>query len=62
VNAASLALMLVVTGYLAFDGVRDWITAALAAASLLALLKWKVNSSWLVLIGAAMGLLLVHSP
>jgi chromate transporter len=57
VNLASLALMAVVTAQLARAAVVDVPTALLAASSAL-LLARRVNSSWLVLGGAAVGLLL----
>ncbi|MCM2255308.1 MAG: chromate efflux transporter [Vicinamibacteria bacterium] len=57
VNAASLALMAVVTAQLARDAVFDLPTAVVAALSALLLLRYRVNSTWLVLAGAAFGLL-----
>ena len=60
VNVASLALMAVVTWQLASSAVRDLPTAALAAASAVLLLRYRVNSSWLVLGGAATGIA-IHS-
>jgi chromate transporter len=60
VNVASLALMAVVTWQLGASAVRDLPTAALAAANALLLLRYRVNSSWLVLGGAATGIA-IHS-
>ena len=57
VNAASVALMLVVTVRLAPASVVDGPTLGLAVASALLLLR-RVNSTWLVLGGAAAGSLL----
>jgi chromate transporter len=57
VNVASLALMAVVTWQLGRVAVRDWITIALVAASSLLLLRYRVNSVWLVLGGAITGTL-----
>ena len=57
VNAASLALMAVVTVQLGVAAIVDGLTLMLAAASLLLLLRWRVNSAWLVLGGAVVGLL-----
>jgi len=58
VNVASLALMAVVTAQLGRAAVVDVPTALLAcAAAAVALLRFKVNSTWLVLAGAAMGVL-----
>jgi len=56
VNVASLALMVVVTAQLARAAIVDLPTAALALAAAVALLRFKVNSTWLVLGGAAVGL------
>ena len=55
VNAASLALMAVVSWQLARAAVVDWFTAAIGGAALLALLRYRVNSAWLVGAGAAAG-------
>jgi chromate transporter len=56
VNVASLALMAVVTWQLARTAVVDLLTATLALASAGLLLGGKVNSAWLVLAGAVVGL------
>jgi chromate transporter len=55
VNVASLALMAVVTAQLARAAIVDVPTAVLALASAVALLRFKLNSTWLVLAGAAVG-------
>jgi chromate transporter len=55
VNAASLALMGVVTMQLATSALVDGVTLALGAASAVCLLGLRVHSSWLVLGGAAVG-------
>jgi chromate transporter len=57
VNAASLALMAVVTFRLGADALRSPASLALAAAALI-LLRLRVSSAWLVLGGAAAGGLL----
>ncbi len=57
VNAASLALMFVVTIQLGRAAFIDWLTVALAAASAILLFRWRVNSAWLVLGGAAAGVI-----
>ncbi len=57
VNAASLALMAVVTAQLARDAVIDLPTLVVAAFSALLLLRWRVDATWLVLGGALFGLL-----
>jgi chromate transporter len=58
VNAASLALMAVVTAQLAATGVVDGWTLALAVISAVCLLAFRVNASWLMLGGAIVGLTL----
>jgi chromate transporter len=56
VNVASLALMAAVTWQLGRASLVDTATALLAVASLIALLRFRVNSAWLVLVGATVGL------
>ena len=56
VNVGSLALMVVVTWQLGRASLVDVVTLALAVGSLIALLRFRVNSAWLVLIGAVVGL------
>jgi chromate transporter len=55
VNVASLALMAVVTWQLGRAALVDPITVTLAAISLVLLLRFRVNSAWLVLGGALVG-------
>ncbi|WP_437276404.1 chromate efflux transporter [Sorangium sp. So ce375] len=55
VNVASLALMLVVTLQLGRASLIDLPTVLLAAASALLLFRFKVNSTWLVAFGGALG-------
>jgi len=55
VNVASLALMAVVTCQLARAALCDWLTLTLAVASAVLIIWWRVNSTWLVLAGAAVG-------
>jgi chromate transporter len=57
VNAASLALMAVVSWQLARAALVDLPTLAMALTSAAALMVRRVNSGWLVLAGAALGLL-----
>jgi chromate transporter len=57
INVASLALMAVVTAQLARSTLVDPITIVLATVSALLVFRWRVNSAWLVLGGAAVGLL-----
>lgn len=57
VNVASLALMIYVTFELGRSALVDWLTVLLASASAVLLIRFKVNSAWLVLGGAIIGLL-----
>jgi chromate transporter len=56
-NAASVALMALVTWQLGRAAIVDWVTAGLAAASAVLVLSTRVNSAWLVAGGAAAGAL-----
>jgi chromate transporter len=56
-NAASLALMAVVTWQLGRAALVDWLTVVLAVAAALLLFRFRLNSAWLVLGGGAAGLL-----
>lgn len=58
VNAAAVALMASVAIPLGRAALLDLWTWALAALSLLLLLRFKVNATWLILAGAVLGLLL----
>jgi len=58
VNAAALALMAAVTWQLGFASLVDLPTMLLAVLALILLIRFRVNSAWLVLGGAAAGLLL----
>ncbi|HEV8676139.1 MAG TPA: chromate efflux transporter [Methylomirabilota bacterium] len=55
-NAASVALMAMVTWQLGRAAIVDWLAAALAVAAALLLFAWRVNSVWLIVGGAAAGL------
>ena len=55
VNVASLALMAVVTWHLGRSALLDPITLALCAGSLVALVLFRVNSTWLIAAGAVTG-------
>jgi chromate transporter len=55
VNVASLALMALVTVQLARVALVDVWTLALAAFAALLLVRYRFNSAWLVLLGAAVG-------
>ena len=58
VNVASLALMAVVTFRLGAAALVDWWTVLLAGVSAVLLLRYRVNSAWLVLGGAVAGTIL----
>ena len=58
VNVASLALMAVVTWNLGRSAIVDPITTVIAIISTLLLIKFRMNSAWLVLSGAIAGILL----
>jgi chromate transporter len=57
VNATSLALMAAVTWQLGRSAIVDPVTLLIAVAAAVALLRYKLNSAWLVLGGALAGLL-----
>lgn len=57
VNAASLALMAAVTWQLGRASITDIRTAILAAGSLIVLLRFRLNSLWLLLAGAVLGVM-----
>jgi len=61
VIVASLALMIVVTAQLARAALVSPLTIALALASTLLLLRYRVNSAWLVLAAAVVGLMASRS-
>ena len=56
-NVASLALMVVVTCYLAPAALVDWLTVLLSLVSLFLLVLWRLNSIWLIVLGALVGFL-----
>jgi chromate transporter len=60
INVASLALMAVVTVQIGQVALVDVPTVGLALASALLLVRWRINSTWLVLGGALVGWL-VHT-
>jgi chromate transporter len=57
VNVGSLALMAAVTWQLGRASLTDTVTCVVAMASLAALMHFRINSAWLVLLAAAAGLL-----
>ena len=60
VNAASLALMAVVMVQLARAAFIDYVTIGVGLAAAVLLLRYKMNSTWLILGGMAVGML-VHT-
>jgi chromate transporter len=58
VNACAVALMAGATYRLAVDAMRGWASWAIAIAALAVLLRWKINSAWVVLGGGLVGLAL----
>jgi len=56
VNVAALGLILAVTWQLAQTAIVDWLSAAMAVMALGILLRFRVNSAWLVAGGALAGL------
>ena len=55
VNVAAIGLMLAVTWQLGRSAVVDWPSAGLALAATALLLRWRINSAWLIAGGAAIG-------
>jgi chromate transporter len=60
VNVGSMALMAAVTWQLGRASLFDAVTIPLAVVSLITLLRFRLNSAWLVLVGAAIGLSVLH--
>jgi chromate transporter len=56
VNVAALALMAGVTWQLAQKAIVDPLTAVLAALGAVLLLRFRLNSVWLILLGGLVGL------
>lgn len=64
VNGASLALMAEAAGQLGVVAMRDWATLGIGVAAFVILVRYRVNSAWLILGGALAGWgasLLLHS-
>ncbi len=57
VNVASLSLMSIVTWFLARSAITGPSTVCLALASAILLIRFRINSAWLVLAGALLGLI-----
>ena len=62
VNVASLALMAVVTWQLGNAALVGWLSLAICSISVILLLRFRVPSTWLVLGGAAIGLISSLAP
>lgn len=62
VNIGALSLMTVVVVSLGQSSLIDPVTIAVAIASLFLLIKYNINSLWLVLGGMALGLILSFLP
>jgi chromate transporter len=56
VNVASLALMAPVSYQLGRSAITDWLTGFLAIVSAILLLRFRINSAWLVLGGGLIGI------
>jgi chromate transporter len=57
VNAVSMSLMAVVSWELGRAAVVDALSATMAVASLIVLVRWAPNSAWLIAAGALLGLI-----
>lgn len=57
VNVSSISLMLVATLELSRTALIDWTSWSIMLAAIVIGLRWKLNPSWLVAIGALLGLL-----
>ena len=55
VNVASLSLMITVTWQLGRTALVDWLTITLMVISIILLMRFRLNSAWLVLGGAIIG-------
>lgn len=58
VNASSLGLMAAVTFQLGFSSLTDFFTIVLAILALILLVKYKINSTWLIAGGALTGFMI----
>ncbi len=57
INVASLALMAVVTWQLGAAALVDWLTVLIALVGAVLLFRWHVNSAWLILAAAILGVI-----
>lgn len=62
VNVASIAVMALVTAQLARAAIVDVVTGLLVATAAVLLIRFRVNSAWLVLAGALIGFALHRPP
>jgi chromate transporter len=60
VNVASLALMALVSAQLGASAVTNWLGALLLAVSLFLVIRFRINSAWLVLGGGLVALAAAH--
>lgn len=60
VNAAAIGLMASVTLQLGVNAIVDLLTLALACGSAVLLIRYKINSTWLILIGGGIGFLVTQ--
>lgn len=58
VNASSLGLMAAVTFQLSSSSLTDFPTILVAVVSLILLLRYKINSTWLIAGGALIGFII----
>jgi chromate transporter len=56
INVAAMGLMAAVTWLLGRDAIVDPLTATIAIAAAVLLIRFRVNSTWLILAGAIVGL------
>lgn len=61
VNVAALAIIVVVAWQLGRSAIVDRLTLAIALASVSLLIRYRVNSAWLVLAGAVVGMVLIRT-
>jgi chromate transporter len=60
VNASSIAFMAIVTAKLGASTLIDWLSVAIGAISYFLLVRYKINSAWLVLGGGVLGLVITR--
>jgi chromate transporter len=60
VNVGAVALMIMVTWQLSHAAFVDFTTASIGVMGAVILIRFRVNSGWLVLAGAATGVIVSH--